>query len=169
MICQNGRVNILGNTQNNNNYIIEKKPINNNYYKNCPNFTSYKDALNGNLENTPLSIAFFSSKNIEIIQNAIKKGVYQKSNKLIDTQDEMEIKIIMRSIFLQGCINTSQSLTRQIEALNMLVIKYCVTNIYNTLISYYKYREDASIMALPHDNPILSNMKNKTLELKPWF
>ena len=57
----------------------------------------------------------------------------------------------------------------QLDRLNKCVINACVNAIKNEVIAYLKYREDISTMAIPQDLPILSNTKNKTLELKPWF
>jgi hypothetical protein len=163
MICPNGRVNILD-TQTPNQFDLMDKIQNNNN-----KFSSYTDALNSNMENTNLSKAYFSAQNIQILQNGIKKGIYDKLQKNIDTQNEIELKIIMRSIYLQGCLNNSTNITLQIQALNTLVINYCVKTIYSELIGYYKYCEDASTLVTPQDLPILLNKKDKTLELKRWF
>tara|TARA_Y100000591_G_scaffold331053_2_gene363791 strand:+ start:26 stop:511 length:486 start_codon:yes stop_codon:yes gene_type:complete len=161
MICPNGRVNILDPQTPNQFDLMDKIP-------NKSNFSSYTDALNSNMENTNLSNAYFSAQNIQILQNGIKKGVYEKTKKNIDVQDEIELKIIMRSIYLQGCINSTQNITQQIEALNKIVIDYCVNSISSELIGYYKYREDASTLVVPQDLPIQIH-KDKTLELKRWF
>ena len=68
---------------------------------------TYRDALTGTWTDTLLSKMFFSEANIKIIQNAIKKGVYDRSNKqfIIGEQNCDELKIIMRSIYLQHCNN----------------------------------------------------------------
>ena len=92
----NGRIDIMG---------PNKTPLFQLYDQsnNTNQSTSYKNAMVGNLENTLLSRAFFSAENIQIIQNAIKAGVYHKSNgqHVIGNQDEDTLKIIMRSTFLQ--------------------------------------------------------------------
>ena len=173
MICPNGRVNLLNTQSNQSNQLnqlnqlnqfnlMDKIPLNN-------KSTSYCDALNGNLEISTLSNTYFNSKNIQTIQNAIKKAIYDKSQKVIDNQNENELKIIMRSMYLQWSNNSENNITKQVEALNKLVVDYCVKTIYSELIGYYKYCEAASTLAVPLDMPILSNMKNKTLEQKPWF
>ena len=53
--------------------------------------------------------------------------------------------------------------------LNSRVIQHSVRIIKSEVIAYNKYRQDISTLAVPQDLPILSNMRNKTLELKPWF
>ncbi len=165
----NGRVSIPTENNENNNYINIVAPENNKYYTEKKNPTCNDNNLNCNIEVTPLMLAYFSDKNVIIIQNAIKKGVYDKSKKIIDKQDETEIKIVMRSIYLQHCTNQDKNITQQIVDLNNLVIEYCVETVYNKLKGYYNYCKDACNLLVPQDNPILSNTKTKTLELKPWF
>ena len=60
--------------------------------------TEYNDAMTGNWSSTILSKAFFSAENIQIIQNAIKAGVYHnsKGTYVIGDQDEDTLKIVMR-------------------------------------------------------------------------
>ena len=41
--------------------------------------SEYRDALTGELECTPLSTAYFSAENVQIIQNGLRAGVYAKS------------------------------------------------------------------------------------------
>ena len=64
-ITSNGRVDILG-PIGPQFFLSDKIPI-----KHC---VSYRDALTGQWENTLLSCAFFSSENIQILQNMLKRG-----------------------------------------------------------------------------------------------
>ena len=173
MICSNGSVDILDDKNNediNNKFsLMDKIPV--------KSTTNVRGTEIGNIEATPLSNAFFSNQNINIIQNSIKKGVYDAINKVIDKQDTSQLLGIMRNVFMEDCrgsfisvINSKPISDRDmIIRLNNRVVNLCVNSIKNELISYYKYRQDISTMALPQDLPILSNTKNKTLELKPWF
>ena len=158
----NGRVDILAPFQNQLNF-ADKIPV-----KSCE---SFRDALTGSWTNTQLSILFFSLENIKILQNMIKKGVYDRSNKqyLIDSQNCDELKIIMRSIFFQNSQNLPYKIRDQIIALNKLVVCYAVNQIYNEAISYLKYKRDASYIYTIPPSPIYSSIKDKTLELKPFF
>ena len=85
--------------------------------------SDFRDAMTGNWYDTSLSTAFFSAQNIKIIQNGIRAGVYQKSNQqyIIDNQNEDELKIIMRSIFLQNSKNLATNIPQQIATLNQIV------------------------------------------------
>ena len=133
--------------------------------------TDYANALQGNWENSTLSITFFSKQNIQIIQNAFRAGVYKISKKqyLIGHQSEDTLKIIMRSVFLQNSANMICHITQQIEALNNIVIEYCVNQIYGEAQGYLTYLHDASTLAVPIQRPVMSDTSNKTLELKHFF
>jgi hypothetical protein len=133
--------------------------------------SNFRDALNGTWTNTPLSNAYFSSENIQIIQNGIRAGVYKLSKGYynIGNQNVDNLKIIMRSMFLQHSTNQPNFIMSQISALNNLVLEYCIKNIYSEAVAYMKYRRDASQMHEPISHPIQADYDDKTLELKPWF
>jgi hypothetical protein len=132
--------------------------------------TDYSDALTGNLEHSPLSVAFFSAGNIQIIQNAIRASVFKETNQYIGNQDYDELKTVMRSTFLQYSANRPDHIVEQIKALNNKVLAYCVPNIIGEIDGYLKYKRDISTLAMPMQMPaMISNKGNKVLELKPWF
>jgi hypothetical protein len=134
--------------------------------------SDFRDAMTGNWYDTCLSTAFFSAQNIKIIQNGIRVGVYQKSNHqyIIDNQNEDELKIIMRSIFLQNSKNLATNIPQQISALNQMVFDYAINQVYGESEGYMKYKRDASTLVVPLALPILSSTKStKQLELKRWF
>lgn len=133
--------------------------------------SNFRDALTGNWIDTPMSIAFFSAKNIQILQNGIRAGVYKMSKGIynIGNQSVDNLKIIMRSIYLQSSTNKCNDLTAQIIALNNLVLEYAVKKVYNEAVAYMNYRRDASQMYTPIALPVQSDVNDKTLELKPWF
>jgi hypothetical protein len=159
----NGRINIEGPNISLKFAMMDKMPVN--------DTSSFRDALKGNLDDTPLSLAFFSGKNIQIIQNAIRVGVYNKSNGkyLISPQDPDVIKTIMRSMYLQGSINALSNYTEQIIGLNKLVVGYAVNQVYGEVDGYMKYKRDASNMYTLIPYPTMATTKAKTLELKKWF
>ena len=134
--------------------------------------TDFRDAMTGNWYDTKLSLSFFSKENIKILQNGIRAGVYKKSNQqyIIDNQNEDELKIIMRSIFLQNSKNLATNISEQIAKLNQMVFDYAVRQVYGETEGYMKYKRDASTLVVPLSLPILSSMKSsKQLELKKWF
>ena len=163
-ILANGRINIL--TYDKNNTMFKMKdsiPVNSK--------KDFRGAMTGNWYNTALSDAYFSRENIQILQNGIRKGVYELSNKqfVICEQNEDELKIIMRSIFLQYSRNLKNNIKEQIKNLNKLVIDYAVNQVYGETIGYMKFKYDVSNMYEPISRPVLSRTNDKQLELKKWF
>ena len=159
----NGRVNILGPNTDIRFSMSDRIPID--------QATSFRDAITGNWNNTILSDTFFSAQNIKIIQNAIRVGVYKRSNGnyIIGEQNYDELKIIMRSIFLQHSKNLAINIRDQIENLNKLVLDYSINQVYGEAEGYMKYKRDASTLVVPIAMPILSYSNDKQLELKKWF
>lgn len=133
--------------------------------------SAYRDALQGNWMDSPLSIAYFSRENIAIIQNGIRKGVYDKSKGqyLVGNQSEDVLKVIMRSIFLQYSANMPDSIPQQIKALDQIVLDFCIKQVYGEAQGYQQYLYDASTLVVPIEHPVLSSTEDKTLELKRWF
>lgn len=132
--------------------------------------TNYSNAMQGIMERTTLSSAFFSMDNIEIIQNTLRSKIYEitKQQHKIDSQDTDQLKIIMRSIFLQYSLNNNDNIQKQIEELNARVLDFVVPQVHRELISYIKYKKDITsppeLMKLPESLTI-----DKTMELNNFF
>lgn len=159
----NGKINIMGPNTSTLFSMMDKIPINTN--------TNYQNVLAGNFQRSPLSDSYFSKQNIQYIQNGIRQGVYDKSQRRIsvDQQPEDQIVMVMRSMYLQYSKNLDTNIETQVKDLNRLVLNFCVNNVFNEAVAYLKYREDASTMHIPIIHPIYSNKTNKVLEQKPWF
>jgi hypothetical protein len=159
----NGKINIMGPNIYAKFSMMDKIPLNTN--------TNYQNVLTGNFERSKLSDSYFSRQNIQIIQNGVRKGVYDKSQSriLVDNQPEDQIVTVMRAIYLQHSKNLEINIPQQIADLNNLVLNYCINNVFNEAVAYLKYKEDASTMHVPMQHPIYSNKTNKTLEQKAWF
>ena len=132
--------------------------------------SKYNEAMTGNWLDSPLSNAFFSVQNQQLLQNGIRAGVYQKSgNKfMISQQSDTNLKMIMRAMFLEHSQNRPDHIREQIQELNNYVLNYCIPRIYGEAQGYLKYLQDASTLVVPMSNPIHISM-DKTLELKPFF
>ena len=134
--------------------------------------TSYESALMGNdWEESMLSRVFFSGENIQILQNGLRAGVYAMSNNtiVIPPQNTDQLKIIMRSMYLQNAEHLPTNITAQVEKLNKHVWDYAVPNVYNEAVGYMKYMEDQSTLVMPMERPLHIDREYKQLELKPWF
>lgn len=158
-----GRVDINGPNIETKFSMIDKIPVNTN--------KNYLNSLTGNMERSILSDAYFSLDNIETIQHGIRRGVYDKSNGtiLIDNQSRDNIVTVMRAMYLQYSKNLDINITAQIEALNKLVLDFCIKNVYSEAVAYLNYKRDASSMYTPMSAPIYSSKTNKTLQQKNFF
>jgi hypothetical protein len=132
--------------------------------------TSYANTIKYTQQTSQLSTLFLSNENVIIIENAIKAGVYQVSDKkyVIDRQDRDTLYIIMRAIYFQYSLNQPDNITQQIQDLNDRVVKYCVPRIYGEIQGYIQYKKDASTLVVPLENPSYYH-NNKTLELKTFY
>ena len=163
----NGRIDIINKTQSpdlsNLFAMYDKIPANQ-----CATF---REPTLGQWDETSLSKAYFSTENIQIIQNGIRSGVYKKSNQqyVVAPQDCDSLKIIMRSVFLQHSTNQTNNISQQISELNKIVLDYCVFHVYSEAQGYMKYINDASTLVVPISHPVMANDNDRQLELKPWF
>jgi hypothetical protein len=164
----NGRIDIINKTQSpdlsNLFAMYDKIPANQ-----CATF---REPTLGQWDETSLSKAYFSTENIQIIQNGIRSGVYKKSNQqyVVAPQDCDSLKIIMRSVFLQHSANQTNNISQQISELNKIVLDYCVFHVYSEAQSYMKYLHDVSTLAVPLATPIVETYKDKNNYLMPkWF
>ena len=108
---------------------------------------------------------------MQIIQNGIRAGVYNKSNQqyVVGEQNLDELQIIMRGLFLQYAKNQPTGIAQQINDLNKIVLDYAINQVWSEAEGYMKYKRDASTMWTPMTMPILSYTNDKQLELKKWF
>lgn len=159
----NGRINIIEPDLKTKFAMMDRNPIDS---KN-----SFGDALTGIWQNSQLSEVFFSAANMKLLQNEMKVGVYNLSNKqfVICEQNYDNLKIIMRSIFLEKSKNQPNNITEQISELNQCVLDFAVPQIYNQLISYHKYQRDISTIQAPLPLPQLSKAPKQLTMKKNLF
>ena len=134
--------------------------------------TTFREPTLGQWDETPLSKAYFSQQNIQIIQNGIRSGVYERSNGqyVIGPQDCDALKVIMRSVFLQNATNQLNNIAGQIFELNKIVLDYCIHHVYSEAQGYMKYLYDVSTLAVPMATPVMEVQKDKNNYLMPkWF
>jgi hypothetical protein len=161
----NGRVNIVDSPDISNLFAMyDKIPANQ-----C---VSFREPTLGQWDETMLSKAYFSQQNIQIIQNGIRAGVYNKSNGqyVVAPQDCESLKVIMRSVFLQHATNQPQRITEQIAELNKIVLDYCIFHVYSEAQGYMKYLTDVSTLAVPLAPPVMSSENDKrNYKMPNWF
>ena len=128
------------------------------------NFQS--EALYGIQEQTQLNQLYFSKANMKIIQNKIRYQVYLNTEKkhVIDNQSDVELEIVMRSIYLQHSPNLPNQIKEQIKYLNQLVTNWCVEKIIPEIYQYMGYLKEVEYMPVPLEHPVnLSSKGTKNL------
>jgi hypothetical protein len=158
----NGRINLEGPDIKHQFEMFDKIPVES---------YSFHDAMTGNFYKTELSNLFFSSKNIDIIQNGIRAEVYRlsKNKHIIDRQNQDELNTIMRSIFLSNSKNLPNDITSQIETLNNNVINEISPKLLGEVIGYLNYRRDISQIPAPLTYAKSTMDNSKSLEFKNIF
>lgn len=133
--------------------------------------TEYRDPLAGLTEESLLSKVYFSEENVQILQNGLRAGVYEMSGKklAIPPQNVDNLKIIMRSTFLQHAKHHQENIKQQVEVLNKYVLDYAVPSVYREAQGYLKYCEDQSTLVTPMEHPQQSDRDYKHLEWKGWL
>jgi hypothetical protein len=131
--------------------------------------TSLRKPIGGLWEKTPLSNAFFSAKNAIILQNGIRKGVFDLSvnNLIIDPPDLDTLNVIMRSIFIQHSNPNLGSFTEQIKRMNNMVMSYCIQQIYNEARGRIHYLNTVDEIAMPLERPVMTTSENE-LTFNAW-
>ena len=136
----------------------------------APNFESYRGSstphylgnrLQNQMETTPLADAFFSKENVDNLQNIIRSGVQVKCQNdadpilvghkpvVIARQNDTELYVIMRSIYLQYGRNLNSNIAEQVNRLNKLVANEAMPKIITALKQKIKYLDDIQNLPVP--------------------
>jgi hypothetical protein len=113
--------------------------------------------LRGNFNPSEVALAFFTPRNAAILQESIRREVYEKSGPKryrIDDQDIDELKMIMRGIYYQYAKNNIFDVQGQVKELNQLVIDWSVPRILSEVDQYNYYLKDISHLPIPLQQPI---------------
>lgn len=113
------------------------------------------EAVSANYETTPLQRLFFSAENIDILQKLIAYHVWIQSEKRykIQRQDDLQLKIVMKSVYLMYGENLPFKLNEQVKKLNSYVLDYCIPNILSNIEQYIGYKKEVSTLAVPLELP----------------
>ena len=96
-------------------------------------------------QNTPFSIRFFSNQNLDKIQEKIIMRVASETNYKISRQDDMQVQIIQRSIYLthqQKIQNQYANFENSMNMLNDYVVEEAVKKIIPEIKQYFHYIND---------------------------
>ena len=158
----NGRVNAMPNF--NNNYQIQKQTQK---VTETP-----QNVMSRNYEGSKVSDIFFSTQNIDLLQQGIRNRILNESRGKynIGRQSDDELKIIMRSIYFQYSQNNMYDIAGQVKLLNTKVLEWSVPQIMTNLKQNEKFIYDISTLPEPLERSQLPSQKGtKTLELKSFI
>lgn len=124
------------------------------------------DAIKGNFNKNCLNDVFFSDDNIEALQTGMRNMVLNatEGREVIGRQSDIELKIIMKAIYLEYGKNLNDNILDQVKDLNKKVLDYSVPRILVQIKQYKTYVRDASSVHVPMDRSVnVSNKGSKTL------
>ena len=143
------------------------------FYQKTEGLNEFKnEAVKSILQKNPLSDVFFSKQNIDYLQNKISQQVYELTDKThrIGRQSDVELEIVMRSIYLQFSLNQASNLREQIRQLDEKVVDAVCPGIITAIKQYIQYKVDITNMPKPIELPKSETIKgDKILQLPPWF
>lgn len=133
--------------------------------------TDYRGALENIWYESKLSKMYFSAKNIQLIQYSLKDAIYKKSNgryKLLP-QNEDELKIIMRSYYLQYTQNDVGNEDAELKRINGLVLNYLIPRLMNESVGYEQYLNDQTTLVVPLARSQQVDRDFKELQYQPFM
>jgi Family of unknown function (DUF5761) len=160
----NGRINLISGGPKLNIPNYQQSYTNNDVYR--------SEATAGIYKRTPLSDLFFSAENIDALQEGIRYRIYVESDNqyVIGRQSDTELKIVMRSIFIDYARHDPNNLVEQVRELNKRVLDWVVPEVLTNIKQYYMYRRDASTLPMPMERASLMTSKGtRVLEVKSFF
>jgi hypothetical protein len=129
--------------------------------------------LVGNIhQESPLNKAFFSQHNVDKLQKDIHDQVSLMSGGKykIDRQNDLDLKVVMRSYYLMFGENNPAALQENMEALNRRVVGYAAGKIYSEVDFHQFYIQDIERFAPPIAAPINASLYGtRTGELKSFL
>jgi hypothetical protein len=128
------------------------------------------EGVRGNLERTPMNQAYFSAANFQIIQNAIRKKVFDETGQVIDPVGSDDLFMVMRALYLQYGRNMPTQIPEQIADLNARVVAWCTPKIVAEVNMYATYIKDITTLPTPMPQPMnVGHAGTRSLPFKPYF
>jgi hypothetical protein len=119
---------------------------------------------------TSLTESYFSRENVDLIQQELIKRIYNQTGHVISRQSDMNLQIIMRSIYLQYGKNLPCQIKEQVIELNEEVFKECIRIIVPNIQQTIGYRNDLQKLPTVMNRSInVSSKGSKTLYDKVGF
>jgi hypothetical protein len=143
-------------------------------FKNKHNLTknteSSTNVISRTYEIDDLTGLFFSNDNVNLLHEDIRKYIYfnTKNNSIIAKQSDIELKIIMKSIYLSNRpkLTDFKNIIEQVKFLNKTVILECARIIKTNLSQHLHYVKELNSMPQFQELPKnVSSKGTKNLEM----
>jgi hypothetical protein len=141
-------------------------------FEDGPSKNTYRsEALKNIHEVSAVNDLFFSDLNVNTLQDGIRYLVYKRSgnNLVIGKQSDSELKVVMRSIYLQYAKNVPFKVLEQVKELNKMVLDYCVNNVMANVQQHIRFYTDIQSLPIPLEHSKSSSSAGlKTLHLEKF-
>lgn len=116
---------------------------------------------------TDLSLAFLSSDNVDAIQEKLAATAYEKTGHRIGRQSDVELKLIMESVYDGFGDAYASNVRKEVKRLNKIVLEIVEAQVVTGIEAYLKYYKDASTLPEPMSRGVFVSKKGSdTLENK---
>jgi len=130
------------------------------------NYDRARQATQGFFEKNHITVVFFSDENMRRIQKKIREEVYRRTNgqyQLDEDQDEADLTIVMRSIYLDKCKNLPGETVRQVKLLNQQTVDYIIPDLISNIKQYFGYIKDINKPLQVIQRPLATNRAGRAL------
>lgn len=103
---------------------------------------------------TPLSCAYFSDRNMEMLQRGIRQAFKNKTGVSIDYQNPEDLFAIMRVVYINNSSDPYNKVNEQVSYMNQVVMKTALNQIQTGVSQYMGYRKDIDTVSIPLAQPI---------------
>jgi hypothetical protein len=130
------------------------------------NYDRARQATQGFFEKNHITVVFFSDENMKRIQKKIKEEVIRRTKgqyQLDEDQDESDLTIVMRAVYLDKCKNLPGETVRQVKLLNQQTVDYIVPDLISNVKQYFGYIKDINQPLQVIPLPLASNGAGRKL------
>ena len=130
------------------------------------NYDRARQATQGFFEKNHITVVFFSDENMKRIQKKIKEEVIKRTKgqyQLDEDQDESDLTIVMRAVYLDKCKNLPGETVRQVKLLNQQTVDYIVPDLISNIKQYFGYIKDINKPLQVIQRPLATNRAGRAL------
>ena len=109
------------------------------------NYDRARIATQGLFEKNDITKLFFSDENMNRMQQKIRDEVFTRTKGqyiLEEDQDEADLIIAMRAVYLDKCKNLPKESVRQVKLLNQQTVDYILPDLLSNIRQYFGYIKD---------------------------